>query len=266
MVCAVLVVLPGETVTALARWPRGLLVSALAPMSQVLGRAGSVASGNGGGASDSDVRVPVGDGPGLDYLRALEAENRQLRKLVTELGESYERLTRPGVRQVVAPVVSLAEGGVGLTVGVGERQGVRRGDVVVSGMHLVGRVTNVAPLMSDVDPVAREGVRLQVRVVPPTEVRPTRELFAWVDFDAKSGAFLAELSLDAAVEAGDVVHLEDERWPLLAQGRVVGVVAQLDDRTSKPLLLKRMVIRPAYSLDGLHRVIVLAEKSSGGGG
>ncbi|QDU72320.1 rod shape-determining protein MreC [Mucisphaera calidilacus] len=264
MVCLVLVLLPGSTVTALAGWPRGLLQSALAPMSQLFGQAGW--SGDGPTAVVSDTtRAPLAEGPSLDYLRALEDENRRLRLLVEQLAESNEMLTRPAVRQVLAPVLALAERNVGMTVGVGERSGVAPDDTVVSGPHLIGRVSNVAPLTSDIDPIARPGVRLQVRIVPATELQPNREVFAWVDYDRAEGAFVAELKLNAEVEAGDIAHLVDDRWPLLARGRVVGVVTKLDDRTSKPLLLKRVVIAPERRVENLRRVVVLVERAQQGG-
>ncbi len=266
--CAVLILVPGEMVTALASWPRGLLVSSLAPVSQLVGRSGLLA-GEEGGDGLGGVRAPLAEGPALDYLRALEDENARLRTLVDELAVSTSMLTRPGATQVLARVLSVYEDDAGLAIGAGERSGLRAGDVVVVGEHLVGSLSGVAPLTSDVDLVARDGVRVQVRLVPATDLRPERESVEWFDYDEGLGAFVAELSLDAPVQVEDVAHLVDDRWPLLARGRVVGRVVTIDDRTSKPLLLKRVIVEPGYAVDRLRRVVVLTERAaetgSGGG-
>ncbi|MEQ9459862.1 MAG: rod shape-determining protein MreC [Phycisphaeraceae bacterium] len=265
LACVVLVLMPGAMVTALASWPRGLLVSALVPVSQVLGRTGLLDS-EGMDTVDGGGRAPLGEGPALDYLRALEDENRRLRGLVDQLAESRELLARPSARLVLAPVLAVYQGGSGLSVRAGETSGVRLEDPVVVGSHLIGRVSGVAPLTCDMDAIARPGVRLEVRVVPATVTAPTREALAWVDYDEKAGGFVAELALDVPVEQGDVAHLVDERWPLLARGRIVGRVAIVDDRTSKPLLLKRVVIEPVYRATDLRRVTVVVERATAGGG
>lgn len=267
LACVVLVLLPSRTVTALASWPRGLLVSALAPVSQVLGRTGLLDDGE-AVVTEEGGRAPLAEGPALDYLRALEDENRRLRGLVDQLVESREMLVRPTARQVLASVLAVYEGGSGLSVRAGETSGVRVEDPVVVGSHLIGRVSGVAPLTCDVDVIARPGVRLEVRLVPETATAPTREALAWVDYDERAGGFVAELALDVPVERGDVAHLVDERWPLLARGRIVGRVSAVDDRTSKPLLLKRVVIEPVYRASDLRRVTVVVERaaSTGGGG
>ena len=257
--------LPGSIVTALTAWPRGLLVSALAPMSQVLGRTGLLDSDS-VETVEGEGRAPLREGPALDYLRALEDENRRLRGLVDQLAESQELLARPAARQVLAPVLTVYEGGSGVSVRAGETSGVRLEDPVVVGPHLIGRVSGVAPLTCDVDAIARPGVRLEVRMVPETVTAPTREALAWVDYDEKAGGFVAELALDVPVEQGDVAHLVDERWPLLARGRIVGRVTLVDDRTSKPLLLKRVVIEPSYRVNDLRRVTIVVERSPAGGG
>lgn len=141
-------------------------------------------------------------------LRALEAENAQLKSLTA--GQAWQTSHRPGVLAEVLyhgrdPFVSK------LIVDRGTTQGVKAGSVVIDAQGLVGQVTRVQPLVSEItlitdkqQPVPAQVLRNGLRAVVfgmgrenPLEVR-----FMPINADIQVGDELVTSGIDGSYPVG----------------------------------------------------------------
>lgn len=204
-----------------------------------------------------------------DNFLALKARNERLTNRVAALEEEIAQLSRVReglgdrpLRYIRARVTSERGGPVErtLTLDRGRASGVAERQTVVAGANLVGEVIEVTGRTSEVRLITAPGTTLRARLGPADASEPRSVVEQFAVLDDGSG-FVTEVAIGAPVREGDLAHLVDDlgRWPTAADGRVIGVVTTIDDRTDQPVQLKRVVVTPLRDLTRLARVTVIAE-------
>lgn len=146
-----------------------------------------------------------------------------------------------------------------LTISIGSAQeGVREGLAVVWGADLVGKVVSTSVQTSDVKLITAAGTKLQVRITPPTVDPNSTPMPAYLELAKDGRSFQTdEFALDSPVKVGDLALLADESWQSRARGFIVGTVTQAGPHPDRPLLNKRVIVRPNRALASLDSVVVL---------
>lgn len=201
----------------------------------------------------------------------------EVQRLKAELRDADERLQRyerlaelsrrgwlalEDVRYVSAHVTAWG-GGVDrptLTINKGRVHGVAPGMVVCDEVNLVGQVVDAGQMTATVALLTVPHEQVAVRIVPAADPA-ANGLPLVLRYDPDREAFTQVTEIHAAVEAGDLAHLDDAAaWPREAWGLVVGRVAEIE-RDEDPLNFKRLVVKPLLRAAYLRRVTVLAPSS-----
>jgi len=204
------------------------------------------------------------------YARQLEAEVTRLREKLEFYEQTSEVLGAVRRRFVDARVTRFANDDQKptLVLAKGHRSGIDAGQAAVSGVHLVGLVSEtVGPLTSRVDLVMKPGEKIQALIRPHISDPQTRQITKTLEL-TKDGQYWAtsEVWIGEEVEVGDVAHLSDSLWPSDAQGFLIGQVVEIDNQVERPLEFKRLLIEPGVDATRLRSVTVLVEDRGPVGG
>ncbi|MFA9478715.1 rod shape-determining protein MreC [Phycisphaerales bacterium AB-hyl4] len=194
------------------------------------------------------------------YIERLEQEVEQLRRENQALQQVRGVLGEErSVQALLARVGGVSGDRLNPTLRInrGSRDGVGRGQAVVSGFTLVGEIERAGPVSADVRLFTAAETRLQVRIIPSDPTAEERRYTAWMDIQDGGSVFVIEAERGDPVEAGDWAHLADERWPREARGFVVAQVIDARPDPSDPHRLMRVTLSPAVDLMALRQVTVL---------
>jgi hypothetical protein len=254
------VMLPSRWAHAVSRGPREIVVAALRP-ADLLRDIGDSARGH----EPADIARPADRDLEALYGQALRI-NENLRTRLDTANQQIAQLS--GIRQMfpaepmelVAAGV-LTSGAVGdaasLVIDKGRRDGVREGQTVTCGIHLIGRVTDASPNRATVRPITIPGTHLAVKIkpaLPQVDRAPAPVLIKAAD----GAKFVAEVDVSNGVAVGDLAHLYQQRgWPNEAQGFVVGQVTEVLKDEKNPLLRRIVTIEPYQKSAQVRDVVVL---------
>lgn len=194
------------------------------------------------------------------YIDNLEQEVLELRNVSEGLAQIDALLDLGDIHLVGANVLGFnrdLENPI-LTIGVGSNAGLRDGLAVVWGADLIGKVVSTSKKTADVQLITAAGTKLQVRITRPTLGVSAAPLPAYIELAENGRSFKTdEFALDAPVQVGDLVLLADDSWQFRARGFIVGVVTEAGKHPDRPLLNKRVVVRPVRPLASVSHVAVL---------
>ena len=138
---------------------------------------------------------------------------------------------------------------------------------VVNAVHLVGRVSRVGRLTSELVPISDPSIGpLRAFVLGDGEA-PVRISILGGLMPAGDGTLVGDVERDAPVEVGMEVRLDDAAWPPTAQMMILGDIEFIRPKDQSPLR-KTIVVRPRFPIVQLDRVILKIEggRAAGSGG
>lgn len=144
-----------------------------------------------------------------------------------------------------------------LEIDRGSRVGIAPDQAVVVSGNLLGFVSEAGPLRSSVRMINTPKTRLQVRLRlenPPRD-RPER-----LSVSEQGDYFFCDVELDCPIKIGSSAIVADSLFEQ-ANGFVIGRVDEIIEHPSKPLELKRVIVRPVMVLGRQRRVTVLVPVS-----
>lgn len=187
-------------------------------------------------------------------VRELEAENARLRNL-------GERESRKGISLIRAGVIGFNgnQRNPVLTIDRGAKAGIDRHQAVELDGNLVGFVSNAGARTADVAVITRYGAQYRALIKSADPQDRPHELTEIVYLGADGESFYVEVNKSQGGAVGDYAHLNDDTgiYPESARGLIIGRVSRVEDSADKPLLMKRLIIRPTMPLTRLSRVEVL---------
>ena len=248
--------------------PRNVVETATGPVSAVLRRVSlMVRPGDHRGADFGPIDTQLEDyANAVVYSRRLEEELERLREKLEFYEQTAEVLggvTRRFVDARVTRSITDAQQ-PRLVIAEGRGAGLEPGQAVVSGVHLVGQVSDdLGPLTARIELLMRPGAEMQARIRPPLTDPQTRDFKETLTVTDDGTRLTCEVWIEQPVEVGDLAHLADPLWPDDALGFLLGQVVEIDDRVERPLEFKRLVIEPGVEAQRLRRVTVLVEDRGG---
>ncbi len=254
--------LPGRVSSAIAYIPYQLVRAMIAPPGTM------IRSIVGGDQEELDIHITEGGrdeleqrlGQAYAFIRQLELKVQNLETMIDRLTRTSERIELAGLRMVDARVASFSGNDSRPVIELerGSRKGIRKGQAVVHGFNLVGEVELVTAMTANVELINGVGSSLMVRLLPPSPgPAPRGGLETLIEYDPELEAFVVELGVNEDVCVDDLAHLIDSRWREESHGFIVGKVVKIDNKTDRPLLTRRVIIKPTVSLADLNRVTVL---------
>ncbi|MBL4699812.1 MAG: rod shape-determining protein MreC [Phycisphaeraceae bacterium] len=199
----------------------------------------------------------------LSFNAKLQQELREANDFVMQLAQL--RNLRKASEILLPARVTLSTQGLAirsLTLVVGTKKKVQQGMVVAAGYNLVGRVASVGSSTSTVRLINSPGTYLAARLVPPVNDQSPRQTVAHLEVSDNGKFFFARGDINEQVKIGDLAFLADDRWPLAAQGLIIGQVTAIDQDEMTPLLRTRIKIEPLRSLMHLGQVLVIEPQFS----
>lgn len=198
-------------------------------------------------------------------------ENERLRKQIAEL-QKGPPIASEFMRPVYAPVIG---GGADLSAGIlkakaGEREGVLPNSVaVVEGVHLVGKVTEVASRYCLIQPVTQKGSRGLKGVIMVGDQRgPFCDLVPTGAGTLNGRVFFEEGMARPELKEGMLVRLDDPEWPASARMLIIGQIVEvvpLPQQPNRPVV----TVRPQFVIDKISELVIRipteAPAASGGG-
>jgi cell shape-determining protein MreC len=150
-----------------------------------------------------------------------------------------------------------------LTLGIGSRDGVEKGMLVLFNTHVVGRVSETTSRMSRVLTVTDPAFRAGAVAVPPTYTPgaslPSRRPGVY-EGTAGQNAQLRWLSSDAPVEDGSYVVTAEDPPNGVPRGLILGVVTSVNrGRGAFP----KVDVEPMLNFRGLEQVMVVVRPPEG---
>jgi cell shape-determining protein MreC len=186
----------------------------------------------------------------LNTLREAEDDRRKYEAL--SKGAFY---TPPPEAQLLRPVIgATAEPGGRITVRAGKRDGVEVNTVATTvGVQLVGRVIEVSSRICTVRLINdRATGGIKGRVMASDTVRGSPCLLYPVT-DGQLQGYVSVEGPDQPPGIGQLVRLEDEKWPRTSQMLVIGSVTFVQrDPTGRPII----TVRPTTDLERLAEVVL----------
>ncbi len=186
---------------------------------------------------------------------SLREEVERLRRDNAEL-QRLEQVTAGAVLPLRARVIAYSSDGGSsvLRINRGARDGLREGMPVIDGPHLVGRLIQVGPAGSAVQPLTAPAILLDVVVTPPVTTESDGKASERVLQLRSDGRLLRADDVDRTIviRPGDLARLRDMTWARPAepiQGMVVGRVIEVTDHPDDPLRQRiqgRPLIDPAF--------------------
>ncbi len=199
----------------------------------------------------------------LGEIERLRQDNDRLRKIIAEY-KGGEVVGREGLRPVLAKVSSIQIASKVMIIDKGFKQGLTKGQAVVSETHLVGRVASVTAGTSTVDLITKIGTSMQVRFSSVNDdLEERREWVGLIEIDSQGG-FFSVVSDDVDIRSGDAVRLMsvESLWPEVAGGKIIGKVSSISEDEEFPTLRKRINIKPSINFNRLSRVVVLVTEKN----
>jgi hypothetical protein len=199
------------------------------------------------------------------------AESHRLRQRLAEVEEQFRQLQQipPETREraggsVIAYIAarnpSSPLGAVQLKLPAGADGEINPNTIAVyAGVHLLGRIVDQpARSMCTLLPIANSANgALRARVVPRDQPLGSGTL-ALIE-PTGSGTFTGDIDREAVAHEGDIVRLDDRRWPATAQGMVVGEVAFVQANDEEPLR-ETITVRPVYQVRQVASVTLIIER------
>lgn len=189
-----------------------------------------------------------------DEVRMLQRQLEAFRRIASIVGDQQPRYIDANVAASMNPggkSILVIEKGQSFDIGVG--------DAVVFNEFLVGRVEQVNAMTSDVRLITSEGTLFKVRIMPADPGTGLSTKAEWVRRDEDGSGFKLQVPATTTIRPGDIAHLADERWPMFANGFVVGQVTEVVADPSNPKLYRNVRIEPRLNLESLTEVYVLGE-------
>lgn len=219
-----------------------------------------------------DGEVDLGSRAQLErQLLRERAYNEQLRQHVQQLGAKLNQLAAvrrhrdlPDVRLFDADV-TWTEGSDAraLRINAGSRDGLVPALVVTDGINLVGRVASVEERFAMVRPITRAPSHLAATLRAADAEPDARGAIVQLTLDEKTGnRFLGRADAADNIAVGDLAHLDDRKWPSVAQGFLIGRVTAVHNDETDPLLRRIIVVEPLRNIAALRHVVVLLPGSS----
>lgn len=217
----------------------------------------------------------------LDELERLyQAAELRARELQEQL-EQIQMMQLDDVRVRVRPVIAAITGRnprdvtAKVQINRGQHYGVEEGVIAAyGGVHLIGRVVDPGPVRSHLLPITNvNSDYIRARVVPQDQPEMSITAAPVIDLGPRGdGTFSADIEHTVSVAVGDIVRLDDRRWPASAQAMVVGFVEHVRPNDTNSLL-KQLIVRPRFHAYELANVTLKIEVASsemetglGGGG
>jgi hypothetical protein len=199
------------------------------------------------------------------------AESHRLRQRLAELEEQFRQLqqippetrARAGgsvVAYIAARNPSSSLGVVQLKLPSRDVEGIGPNTIAVyAGVHLLGRIVDQPTLSTcSLLPIANAATdAIRARVVPRDDPLATGTLTLVAP--TGRGTFTGEVDRAAVAGEGDVVRLDDRRWPATAQGMVLGEVASVTANDEEPLR-EIITVRPVYQVQQVASVTLIIER------
>jgi len=135
---------------------------------------------------------------------------------------------------------------------------------VYAGVHLLGRVVgeptgaacSLLPLASP------QTGSIRGRIFPRDD--PLGEGTLTLVDPTGRGTFRADVDGASVLHEGDVLRLDDRRWPATAQGMVIGEVVSVRPNDEEPLR-ETIIIRPVYQVQQVASVTLIMNRPAGAG-
>lgn len=166
------------------------------------------------------------------------------------------------VRLLVARVAARSPSPLGtVKLGRGSSHGVHEGDIAAyNAVHLLGKVTKVSALQSELLPLANPSIGLLDAVIIPHDRRETPlSKAARVQLTpVGDGTLSGDVDRATIVSVGDLVQLLDDNWRQSAQGMLLGRVESVEPKESEPLR-NTVVVRPQYHVSQVAYVTLKIE-------
>jgi hypothetical protein len=207
----------------------------------------------------------------LDELERLyQAADLRARELQEQL-EQIQMMPLDDARVSIRPIIASITGRnprnvtAKVQINRGQRFGVEDGAIAAyGGVHLIGRVTEAGAVRSHLLPITNlNSDYIRARVVPRDQPEMSITAAPVIDLAPRGdGAFTADVEHTVSVAVGDIVRLDDRRWPASAQAMVVGFVEQVRPNDSNSLL-KSLLIRPRFHANELANVTLKIEVGPG---
>lgn len=202
------------------------------------------------------------------YERLYRAEQLRVAELeeqITQLQQVPPEILGVPIQRMVASITRRDARGPWASVQLnrGARHGVTVGTVAVyGGDHLLGRITDVSPLASELLPLgAYPDVRgiILPRDMPAASAASAPRVLLTPRAD---GTLVGHVEHIHPVAQGDVVRLSDTAWPVSASASVIGVVESVSRNDSQPLK-NTIIVRPRYQVNELASVTLRVEIPGG---
>ncbi|MDY7108997.1 MAG: hypothetical protein SYC29_10220 [Planctomycetota bacterium] len=199
------------------------------------------------------------------------AESHRLRQRLAELEEQFRQLQQipPETRaraggSVVAYIAARNPnsplGVVQLKLPSGAAEEINPNTIAVyAGVHLLGRIVDEpARSACALLPLANAATgAIRARVVPRD--RPLGSGTLALVEPRGDGTFTGDVDREAVAHEGDIVRLDDRRWPATAQGMILGKVAAVKPNDREPLR-ETITVRPVYQVRQVASVTLIIER------
>lgn len=144
--------------------------------------------------------------------------------------------------------------------------GLQEGTIAAyGGSHLIGRVVGPGQLRSHLLPITNvNSDYIRARVMPRDRLDLPISAAPVIDLEPRGdGSFIADAEHSVPIEVGDMVRLDDRRWPMSAQAMVVGFVDAIRPNDTNSLL-QTLIVRPRYHASELAHVTLKVEVDTTG--
>lgn len=194
-------------------------------------------------------------------ITELERINAELQGLKARLGDSY-------VYRQVRVIGRSSDAAAGtLFIDEGAVNDLRVGLPAVDGANLVGRIVQISPTSSSIQPITSEGLLIEAVLAPPqlpsTGLPPERSRTVQLRAEGDQRLFADDVDRSIPVEVGDYARLYDSHgaspWPASVQGYILGVVSAVEPNPDDGLR-KRVTVRPLISIQHVSAVTVIAPR------
>lgn len=203
----------------------------------------------------------------LDELERLyQAADLRARELQEQL-EQIQMMPLDDARVRIRPIIASITGRnprnitAKVQINRGHDFGVDSGTIAAyGGVHLIGRVVEPGRLRSHLLPITNiNSDYIRARVVPRDQPEMTITAAPVIDLTpVGDGTFTADIEHTVSVAVGDIVRLDDRRWPTTAQAMVVGFIHDIRPNDANSLL-KTLIVRPRFHANELANVTLKIE-------
>jgi len=204
-----------------------------------------------------------------EFERLYQAADLRASELQEQL-EQIQQMPLDDVRVPIRPLIATVTGinprspSAKVEINRGTRHGLVAGTIAAyGGVHLIGRVVDPGPLRSMLLPITNAGSDLlEARIMPKDRPDMAMSAAPRVQLEPRGdGTFTAEIEHDIPVAEGDLLRLDDVRWPAAAQAMVIGSIESVRPNDTNSLL-KNIRVRPRYQASQLYNITLKIEIDS----